>query len=49
MIDLCHISLCPPDVSTDIEYVIESPIEFENNPNGFIIEFGMENPDINVS
>lgn len=49
MIDLCHISLCPPDVSTDIEYVIESPIEFENDPNGFIIEFGMEKPDIKVS
>ena len=49
MIDLCHISLCPPDVSTDIEYVIDSPIEFDNNSNGFIIEFGMDNPDIKVS
>ena len=49
MIDLCHISLCPPDTSTDIEYVIETPIEFENDPNGFIIEFGMDSPDIIVS
>ena len=43
----CCISICEPDSSTDLEYVINSGLG--NNiscPEKFIVEFGTEKPTI---
>lgn len=51
MAELCRISVCPPDVSTDIEYINDNSPYFNEveSPEGFIIEFGVDNPSISVS
>ena len=48
---LCRISLCPPDTSTDFEYLLNNAGSFSDisSSSRFIVEFGTENPEIFVS
>ena len=44
---LCKISICPPESSTNLDYVLNNGI-FSEQPKNFIIEFGSEKSDIRV-
>ena len=40
----CRISICPPDVSTDIEYILNSGLGSSlYSPDLFVVEFGSDN------